>query len=98
MHIVVLQTQQVAGPGSTPEFTVFQGPYEVGYAYDCQSEPTAEQSFRVLDVLVPGGTSTVFHSADLQGSGAFVVSTTGDQRLEVETAAACQWVLKVVAR
>ena len=49
MHIVVLQTQQVSGPGSTPEFTVLQSPYEV------------------------------------------------DERLEAETAAACQSVMKVVA-
>jgi hypothetical protein len=97
MHHVVLQTQQVAGPGSTPEFTVPQGPYEVGYAFDCQSAPTPEQSFQVLDVPVQGAARTVFHSMDLQGSGTLVVSTTGGQKLEVETAAGCQWVMKVVA-
>lgn len=97
MHITVLQTQQLSGPGSTPEFTVAEGPYEVGYAYDCQSAPTAEQSFQILGVPVQGGPSTVFHSTVLQGSGTLVVSTTGDQKLEVQTAAACQWVMKVVA-
>jgi hypothetical protein len=91
MHIVVLQTEQVAGPGSTPEFTVPQTPYEVGYAYDCQSAPSAEQSFQVLDVPAQGGTSSLF------SSGTLVVHATGDQRLEVKTAAPCQWALKVVA-
>ncbi len=97
MHIVVLQTQQVSGPGSTPEFTVLQGPYEVGYAYDCQSAPTAEQLFQVLDVPAHGATGSIFSSRNLQGSGTLVVTATGDQKLEVETAAACQWVMKVVA-
>ncbi|HUC12933.1 MAG TPA: hypothetical protein VMS00_00640, partial [Acidimicrobiales bacterium] len=81
----------------TPEFTVLKGPYEVGYAYDCQSAPTSEQSFQILDLPVPGGPTSVFSSRDLQGSGTVVVPTTGDQKLEVETAAACQWVMKVVA-
>ena len=31
VHIVVVQTEQVAGPGSTPELTVLQALYEVGY-------------------------------------------------------------------
>jgi hypothetical protein len=97
MHIVVLQTEQVAGPGSTPEFAVLQAPYEVGYAYDCQAAPTSQQSFQVLVVPAKGGTSSLFSSTDLQGSGTLVVSTTGDQKLQVETAAACQWALKVVA-
>jgi hypothetical protein len=97
MHLLVLQTQQVSGPGSTPEFTVQQGPYEVGYAYDCQSAPTADQSFQILDVPARGGTSSVFSSTVVQGSGTVVVPVTGDQKLEVETAPACQWVMKVVA-
>ncbi len=97
MHVVVLQTEQVAGPGSTPDFTVLQGPYEVGYAYDCESAPTAEQSFQVLDVPAQAGSSSVLNSTDLQGSGTIVISTTGDQKLEVETGPACQWVMKVVA-
>lgn len=97
MHLVVLQTQQVSGPGSTPEFTVLQGPYEVGYAYDCQSAPVAQQAFQVLDVPAHGATSSVLSSRDLQGSGTVVVSATGDQKLKVETAPACQWVMKVVA-
>ena len=97
MQIVVLQTQQVAGPGQTPEFTVAQGPYEVGYAYDCESALTADQSFQVLLLPVQGSTTSVFSSTQVQGSGTLVVPTTGDQKLEVETAAACQWVMKVVA-
>jgi hypothetical protein len=97
MHIVVLQTQQVAGPGQTPEFTVAQGPYEVGYAYDCESALTADQSFQILVAPAQGGSSSVFSSTQVQGSGTLVVPTTGDQKLEVETAAACQWVMKVVA-
>jgi hypothetical protein len=97
MHVVILRAQQVAGPGSTPVFTVPKGPYEVGCAYDCQSAQTAEQSLEILDVVVQGATSTAFHSTDLQGSGTLVVSATGDQKLEIDTAAGCKWVIEVAA-
>ena len=99
MKTVVLQTPQTTGPASTPQFTIPKGPYEFGYAYDCQAAPAADQSFAV-SVVTAGGPA--HHSRShpdigLKGSGTRVVATEGAQTLDVETAAACQWVLKVVA-
>jgi len=98
MKTVVLQTPQTTGPASTPQFTIPKGPYEFGYAYDCQAAPAADQSFAV-SVVTAGGPapSPAVFSRGLKGSGTRVVATEGAQTLDVETAAACQWVLKVVA-
>ena len=96
MHLVVLQTQQVLRTRLDPGVHVQQGPYEVGYAYDCQSAGCTTD-VPILDVADRGATSSVLSSRDLQGSGTVVVSAKGDQKLKVETAPACQWVMKVVA-
>jgi hypothetical protein len=98
MRTVVLQTPQTAGSSSTPEFTISQAPYEFGYAYDCQAAPSAEQSFQVVVVTAAGPAATpAFFSRELKGAGTAVVGVRGAQKLEVETAAACEWVLRVVA-
>lgn len=98
MTTVVLETAQTSGPASTPEFTISRGPYEVGFAFECQSAPASTQSF-TISVVTPSGAvpSPVFSGHGSQGSGTRVVARTGQQKLEVRTAAACVWVLKVVA-
>ena len=98
MRVVVLQTPQTNGPSLTPEFTISHAPYEVGYAYDCQAAPTARQSFQV-SVLTSYGpvSSPLIFSKDARGAGTKAVTITGQQRLVVDTVAACTWVLKVVA-
>ena len=98
MRTVVVQMPQTSGSSATPEFTISHGPYEFGYAYDCQAAPTAEQSFQVSVVTSEGpSASPAVFSKKLRGTGTEAVSTTGSQKLVVETGAACQWVLKVVA-
>ncbi len=98
MRTVVLQTPQTNGPSSTPEFTIGRGPYEFGYAYDCEAAPTADQAFEVEVVEADGNVAfPVVRSTELKGTGSRVVARTGQQKLEVETAAACEWVLRVVA-
>jgi hypothetical protein len=98
MRTVVLETPQTVGPSSTPDFTIAQGPYEIGYAYDCQAAPAGQQSFEIVVVTASGPEKapTVLQK-ELKGSGSRAVAKTGLQSLKVETAAACQWVLKVIA-
>jgi hypothetical protein len=98
MRVVVLQTVQESGSASTALFTITEAPYEVGYAYDCQTVPTADRSFEIGLMTKRGAApAPVFYSKNVNGTGTRVVATTGAQRLVVETAAGCQWVLRVVA-
>ncbi len=75
-----------------------QAPYEVGYAYECQAAPSAEQTFRLV-LLIDGKpqASPIVESARVNGSGTTVVDYSGLQQLDVQTGAQCQWALKVVA-
>jgi hypothetical protein len=98
MRTVVLQTVQESGSASTALFTITEAPYEVGYAYDCQTVPTPDRSFEIGLMTAQGPASVpVFYSKKVNGTGTRVVATTGAQRLVVQTAPGCQWVLRVVA-
>ena len=88
-----------SGSSSTPEFTIQKGPYEFGYAYDCEAAPSAEQSFQVSVVTASGpAASPAVYLKGLKGAGTRVVASTGAQSLDVETAVACRSILKVVER
>ena len=91
-------TVQESGSASTSLFTITKAPYEVGYAYDCQTVPTADRSFEIGLMTKRGAAAApVFYSKKVNGTGARGRRHHGAQRLVVETATACQWVLRVVA-
>ncbi len=64
--------------------------------------PTSSATVPVMHVgalqTAQVATSSLFSSTDLQGCGTLVASTTVDENLELEIAAACQRALKVVVR
>lgn len=98
MTNLVLQELQTTGPMTTTGFDVANGPYEIGYAYECQAVPVAQQGFRIVVVTPTGPLPTPALASDqVHGTGFVVVTTTGQQSLHIETASACQWTIRVIA-
>jgi hypothetical protein len=92
-----LAPDQSSGNGTTADFTVGGGTWNIGWAYQCTPAPASGVAFEIFVVPAggsPGATPAVSGSA-ASGQSVTPQTSTGSQQLQIETSAGCRWVVKV---
>jgi hypothetical protein len=93
---ILLPNKNGTGPNTTVTFTA-GGQWKLGWAYDCQLARNGSGNFAVF-VVPSSGTapsSPALQKSGRSGSGVLTLSSTGAQRLRIQTDNACRWAVKV---
>jgi hypothetical protein len=93
----LLLSPQLHGNWTSGPFMVTNPPWSLGWAFACSPAPASGPSFQVFVTPVGGKQSTAPAVNETGASGQQVTSLTsvGNQTLDIEAPATCEWVVKV---
>ena len=94
---VLIPATQMAGNWTSSTFTIAAGQWNIGWAFQCTPAPPTTPTFQIF-VVTPGGSpgpTPAVTSSVASGQSVTPQSSLGAQQIVVETAASCQWAVKV---
>ncbi len=94
---VLLGPTQSQGNWDSPDFTITNPSWNIGWAFQCTPAPNSGPAFEIY-VVPAGGTATgtpAVNETGAAGSSVTAQSSVGQQMLVVQAPANCEWVVKV---